>query len=169
MSESPVAPSTASTSNRTDKVYKKSSEDAITGFAGETASIHENRNSFSSSWILKFPSTHAAHATDVTQAGCSAERTWLQSAAQTTGESDVESVISNISSFSELGELGESFTDLQLDADLQAIRNHIQIEIEGLFRTLDDIDLDNEKPVPRGATVELRKRARAIVSIFGDE
>jgi len=155
-----------SKATRDGKVDNKSFEDTFTSFAGETATIHENRHSFLSSWMSKLPGIPKAHASDVTQAGCSAERTWLQSAARTTGESDVESVISNISS---LGELDESFTDLQLDADLQTIRCDIQTKTEGLLRILDDIHLGDEKSVPRETSVELRKRARAIVSIFGDE
>ncbi|PMD35504.1 hypothetical protein L207DRAFT_637863 [Hyaloscypha variabilis F] len=175
MAEDTAPPTTASASKyknnatRPDKVNSLEFEDVITGPAVESLITHDNKKSFLPSWISNFPGIARAHASDVTEAGRSVERTWLQSALQTTGESDVESVISNDSSLGELEtRASESFTDLKLDADLQAIRNDIQTETDGLFRILDDIHLGNETTVPRGTSVELRKRARAIVSIFGD-
>jgi hypothetical protein len=145
-------------------------ENAVTGLAGEMPNNHDQKNSTLPSWIPKISRMPQSLTSNVAQKRASMEELWLQSAQQTIGDSDVESVISNDSGLGNPEtQSDEQFTDLKLDADLQSVRTDIQTEAEALLRTLDDINLNDETAVSRETSVQLRKHSRAIASIFGDD
>jgi hypothetical protein len=145
-------------------------ENAVTGLAGEMPNNHDQKNSTLPSWIPKISRMPQSLTSNFAQKRASMEELWFQSAQQTTGESDVESVISNDSGLGNPEtQSDEQFTDLKLDADLQSVRTDIQTEVEALLRTLDDINLNDETAVSRETSVQLRKHSRAIASIFGDD
>jgi hypothetical protein len=152
------------------KIDNLSFEDAVTDPGEEEPNYHGEQTSILTSWISKISGMQNNRPADAAQSCDSIEKIWLQSAEQMTGDSDVESVISNDSGLGNPEtQLNEDFTDLQLDADLQSVRNDIQTEAESIIRTLDDIHLGDETAVPRDISVQLRKHARAIVYIFGDD
>ncbi|PMD65303.1 uncharacterized protein K444DRAFT_177044 [Hyaloscypha bicolor E] len=155
---------------QSEKVENLCVENAVTGLAGEMPNNHDQKNSTLPSWIPKIPRMQQSLTSNVAQKRALMEELWLQSAQQTTGDSDVESVISNDSGLGNPEtQSDEQFTDLKLDADLQSVRTDIQTEAEALLRTLDDISLNDETAVSRETSVQLRKHSRAIAYIFGDD
>jgi hypothetical protein len=97
------------------------------------------------------------------------ETKWLRSAEQTTGESDVESVLSIDSGLGTLeAQAHEDFTDLQADANLQSASIEFQNQVKTIHQILADIHLDDETAVPRDIRVRIREHARVIAYIFGD-
>jgi hypothetical protein len=97
------------------------------------------------------------------------ETKWLKSAEQTTGESDVESVLSIDSGLGSLeSHAHEEFTDLQADANLQSASTEFQTQVKTIHQILDDIHLGDGTAVPRDTRVRLREHARVIAYIFGD-
>lgn len=155
--------------SKSEKVDNMNFEDAFIDPAGVESNNHENQNSVLSSWISKLPAMQRDRYTDAARGSDSTEKMWLEGAEQTTGGSDADSVISNDSGLgNQETQTSEHFTDLQLDADLQSVRTEIQIEVEALLQTLDNIQLNDETVVPREISVQLRRHSRSIASIFGD-
>jgi len=153
---------------------KLSFDDAFNGSTGQGQSDLDMQTSILPSWISKIAGMPKFLDANVAQRDGSVETSWLQSARQTTGDSDVESVISNESGLGNLEtpskeEKGEDFTDLQLDADIQSIRSDIQTEAETILRILDDIYLTDETALPSKISTRLRKHARKIALFFGDD
>jgi hypothetical protein len=153
-----------------EKVNNLSFGDAVIDPSEEEPNYDDEQKPILPSWISTISGMQNHGPVDAAQKRRSIEKMWLQSAEQTTGNSDVESVTSNNSGLGHPEtQLDENFTDLQLDADLHSVRTDIQMEADSILRILDDIHISDEAAVPRDISVQLRKHARAIAYIFGDD
>jgi len=108
---------------------------------------------------------------------------WPQSTGQTTGDSDVESAISNDSGLGFRSKESDSnsraqpvsktddedFQDLQLDVDVQELRANFHQEAEAISRILGNIQVTGQASVPWKISQQLRRYSKSIVAMFGDD
>jgi hypothetical protein len=174
LAEDKIPPASTSSSKSNGKALKSnnvslSDDNAATDPSGEELKVDEVQNSMSPSWITKISGMPIYCHASTSKNNDLLETKWLQSAEQTTGESDVESVLSIDSGLGSLeSRAHEDFTDLQAAATLQSASIEFQTQVKIIHQILDDIHLGDDVAVPRDTRVRLREHARVIAYIFGD-
>lgn len=176
LAEANMPPTSTSSSNSNGKAIKSNKfmslrdDNAVTHPSGEQPKVNEEQNSMSPSWITKIAGMPIYCHAGTSKNNDLLETKWLKSAEQTTGESDVESVLSIDSGLGSLkSHAHEEFTDLQADANLQSASTEFQTQVKTIHQILDDIHLGDGTAVPRDTRVRLREHARVIAYIFGDD
>ncbi len=169
----PPASTSSSKSNGKPIKYNKyvnlSDDNAVIDLTGEETRVDEVQNSMSPSWTTKISGIPMYCHADTSKNNDFLERKWLQSAEETTGESDVESLLSIDSGLGSLEpQAHEDLTILQAGATLQSASIEFQTQVKAIRQNLDNIHLGDETALPRDTRVRLREHARIIAYIFGD-
>jgi hypothetical protein len=152
-----------------DRFVCISDDHPVTDPSGEEPKAYEVQYTMSPSWISKITGLPIYCHAGTSKNNDLLETKWLRSAEQTTGESDVESVLSIDSGLGTLeAQAHEDFTDLQADANLQSASIEFQNQVKTIHQILADIHLEDETAVPRDIRVRIREHARVIAYIFGD-
>ena len=156
LAEANMPPTSTSSSNSNGKAIKSNKfislrdDNAVTHPSGEEPKAYEVQYTMSPSWISKVTGLPNYCHAGTSKNNDLLETKWLRSAEQTTGESDVESVLSIDSGLGTLeAQAHEDFTDLQADANLQSACIEFQNQVKTIHQILADIHLEDETAVPR--------------------